>query len=117
MTTPTNEPSAPASPPSAPIENAAAIRKRGLRTLGIGVGGVVLARILVELQILFEVDAPMLGGTMVVIFPVVAAFGLTSAILGSEGSLLRLPLVVVLAIALIGVAFFVVIPAGYALGR
>jgi hypothetical protein len=91
------------------------IRRRGLKNAGFGLGGILLSRLLVEIMIAFEVGEPRVAGVSVVLFPVIAAFGLTSAISGRESGWHRIPLVVVLSFVLIGFAFFVIIPAGYQL--
>lgn len=98
-----------------PGEDTRSIRKRGLSNAAFGLGGILLSRVLVELQRAFEVGSPMIAGVAVVLFPVIGAFGLTTLVLGTEKGWLRIPLVVVFSLVLIGVAFWVIIPRGYRL--
>lgn len=99
----------------ATIDDPRTIRKRGLSNAAFGIGGILLSRGLVELQRAFDIGSPMIAGVAVLLFPVIGAFGLTTLVLGSEKGWLRIPLVVVLSLVLIAVAFWVIIPRGYRL--
>lgn len=103
--------------PDAKVSSPAKIRKAGLINVGVGLGGIVLARLLVEVLIAMDSASPMISGTLAVLFPVVAAFGLTSAITGRDTGWFRIPLVVVFSLVLIAFAFYVIIPSGYRLSR
>jgi hypothetical protein len=101
--------------PSATSKSPVQVRKDGLVNAGVGIGGILFGRLLVEILLAMGIHEPMVGGAMIVLFPVIGAFGLTSVIVGRDQGWFRIPLVVVLSIALIAFAFYVIIPAGYQL--
>ena len=90
-----------------------AIRIRGLKLLGVGLALLAVARLYVFAQVTLFPGTMRLPGVFLVLPPVVAAFGLTQLITGNDKTLLRLPLVVLLAIALIALTFWLLVPRGY----
>lgn len=93
----------------------AGVRLEGLKLLAGNAGVLLLARLYIWAQLAFWPGHLQLPGVLFILPPVVAAFGLTGLITGNDKSLLRLPLVVLLAIVGIGLTFALLIPRGYQL--
>ena len=90
-----------------------AIRMRGVKLLALGLVLLAVARLYVFAQVSLFPGTMRLPGVFLVLPPVIAAVGLTQLITGNDKSLLRLPLVVLLAIALIALTFWLLVPRGY----
>ena len=102
-------------PQSAPApESPADVRKTGMLTAGVGIGLLLLMRVVIEIQIAMSDDGSFsIPQAIFVLPPVVVAFGLTQAITGRKQGWWRIPIVIVLAIACIAGTFALLVPRGY----